>query len=301
VLAILGGLGAAFLWATANLISSRSSRLIGAASTLGWMLFVGLVMATPFALASGPLPALTPILAVWLAGSGFGGTIGLMFLYRGLKIGKVGVVTALASTEGAMAALIAVAAGERMTPVVALMLCVITAGVATVTLTASGATATATTPADAGAAVSPQASPHRFTAETRAALYGAAAALCFGFGIYATGQLGAALPPFVAILPVRVVGTVFVLVPLAITGRLRMTRAAAPMVIAIGTAELFGNVVYVIGAKESIAIAAVLASQYGAVAAVAAFFLFRERLSMPQRSGVVAIALGVAVLTAVRG
>jgi multidrug transporter EmrE-like cation transporter len=34
---------------------------------------------------------------------------------------------------------------------------------------------------------------------------------------------------------------------------------------------------------------------------VAAFFLFRERLSGQQRVGVVAIALGVAVLTAVRG
>jgi hypothetical protein len=33
---------------------------------------------------------------------------------------------------------------------------------------------------------------------------------------------------------------------------------------------------------------------------VAAFFLFRERLSPLQRSGVVAIAAGVAILTAVR-
>ena len=52
---------------------------------------------------------------------------------------------------------------------------------------------------------------------------------------------------------------------------------------------------------QSIAIAAVLASQFAAVGAVAAFFLFRERLSVGQRSGVVAIALGVAMLTAVRG
>ena len=36
-------------------------------------------------------------------------------------------------------------------------------------------------------------------------------------------------------------------------------------------------------------------------AAVAAFFIFRERLSLHQRSGVVAIALGVAILTAARG
>ena len=58
---------------------------------------------------------------------------------------------------------------------------------------------------------------------------------------------------------------------------------------------------FILGSHESIAIASVLASQYAAVAAVAAFFLFRERLSRGQRSGFVAIAVGLAILTAVRG
>jgi drug/metabolite transporter (DMT)-like permease len=300
MIAILGGLIAAFLWGSANLISSRSSRLIGASSTLAWMLFVGLVLDTPVALASGPLPALTPMLAVWLAGSGFGSTIGLLFLYRGLKIGKVGVVTALASTEGAIAAVIAVVWGESLTIGAAVMLGVIAIGIAMVAFATGAAEATQTLdePEVAGRAAGRH---PRLTPERRAALFGAAAALCFGFGIYATGQLGANLPPFVAILPVRVVGVVGVMLPLAVTGRLRITRAAAPMVVAIGVAELLGNVAYVIGAKESIAIAAVLASQYAAVAAVAAFVLLHERLSLHQRSGVVAIAVGVAILTAVRG
>ena len=73
------------------------------------------------------------------------------------------------------------------------------------------------------------------------------------------------------------------------------------MIVLIGAAEVFGNVSYVVGSRESIAISAVLASQFAAVGAVAAFFLFHERLSVGQRSGIVAIALGVALLTAVRG
>jgi drug/metabolite transporter (DMT)-like permease len=88
---------------------------------------------------------------------------------------------------------------------------------------------------------------------------------------------------------------------MALAGRLRMTRRAAPLVVVIGLGEVLGNASYVVGARESIAIAAVLASQFAAVAAVAAFFLFRERLSPRQRSGVVAIAVSVAILTAVRG
>jgi drug/metabolite transporter (DMT)-like permease len=92
-----------------------------------------------------------------------------------------------------------------------------------------------------------------------------------------------------------------VFIPMALAGRLQMTRRAVPMVAVIGVAEVLGNAAFVIGTQESIAIAAVLASQFAALTAVAAFFLFRERLSPQQRSGIVAIVLGVAALTAVRG
>jgi drug/metabolite transporter (DMT)-like permease len=287
VIAILGGLGAAVLWASANLISSRSSRLIGASSTLAWMMLVGLAMATPLAVASGPLPPLTPALSVWAAGSGLGTVIGLLFFYRGLRIGKVGVVAALASTEGAIAAVMAIVAGERPNIPVIVMLFVITAGVATVAL-ASGDTA-----ADASSSAGRD--------ERRAVMLGVAAALCFGLSIYSIGQLALSLPPFVALLPPRVVGVAAVWLPLALTGRLRMSRRAAPMVVLIGVAEVLGNASYIVGARESIAIAAVLASQYAAVAAVGAFAFFGERLSPSQRWGIVVIAGGIAVLTAVRG
>lgn len=287
MIAILGGLGAAIMWASANLTSSRSSRLIGASSTVAWMMLVGLVMATPVALVSGPLPALTPTLAVWLAGSGLGAVIGLLFMYRGLRIGTVGVISALASTEGAIAAVMAVIAGERLTIPVVAMLCVITAGVAVVALATGDA-----------AGSDKENAGHD---ERRAVLFGVAAAICFGVGIYATAQVGMVLPPFVALMPVRVVGVVGVFLPLALTGRLRMTRRAAPMVVLIGVADVLGNAAYILGARESIAIAAVLATQYAAVGAVAAFFLFRERLSSPQRSGIVVITVGIAILAAVRG
>jgi drug/metabolite transporter (DMT)-like permease len=123
----------------------------------------------------------------------------------------------------------------------------------------------------------------------------------FGISIYSTAKVGASTTPLAAVLPVRVVGAVGVFIPLLLSGRLRITRRAAPMVLLIGTAEVFGNAAYVVGAQESIAIAAVLASQFAAVAAIAAFILFRERLSLHQRSGVVAIAVGVALLTLFRG
>jgi drug/metabolite transporter (DMT)-like permease len=302
MIAILGGLGAAFMWASANLVSSRSGRLIGSSSTVAWMMLVGLVTATPLALASGPVPPLTPMLAVWLAGSSLGSVSGLLLVYRGLAIGKVGVVTALASTEGAIAAVLAVIAGERLTLPAVVMLCVIAVGIAIVALAAGDAAQAQPKEAAArreagGAIAEPRSGP---TPERQAALFGATAALCFGVTIYSTAQLGLSMPPFMAVLPVRVLGTAVVFLPMALAGRLRMTRRAAPMVVLIGVAEVLGNAAYVVGSRESIAIAAIMASQFAAVAAVAAYFLFSERLSPAQRSGVVAIVVGVAMLAAAR-
>jgi drug/metabolite transporter (DMT)-like permease len=55
---------------------------------------------------------------------------------------------------------------------------------------------------------------------------------------------------------------------------------------------------YALGAREGIAVAAVLASLFGALAAVLAAVLFGERLARVQVAGVGTIAAGVALLTA---
>jgi drug/metabolite transporter (DMT)-like permease len=297
MIAILGGLGAAILWAAANLASSRSSRIIGATSTLAWMTLVGLVVTAPFAVASGPLPPITPTLTLWLTFSGVGSVVGLMLVYRALRIGKVGVVLAIASTEGAIAAVFAVIAGEHLSIPTTLVLAVIAVGVAIVALAGCGSAEPADSAYEGG---DPGPRPW-FSPERRAALLAATGAIAFGFSIYGTARAGISLPIAVAILPARVVGVACVFVPMALAGRLRMTRRAVPMVVIVAMGEVLGNVSYVVGARESIAIASVLASQFAAVGAVAAFLIFRERLSAAQRSGFVAIAVGVAVLAVLRG
>jgi len=249
---------------------------------------VGVAVAGPLALIDGRRPELTPSLLPWLAGSGIGGVAGLLLTYRGLRIGKVGVVAALASTEGAIAAVLAVVAGESLTLPVAIVLVMLAGGVALVAFAA-------------GEAEAHEHGPEQVRRERQAALYGAMAALVFGVSIFSTAQLGKSLSPFAAVLPVRVAGVIGVFIPMAISGRLQMTRRAAPMVVLIGTFEVLGNASYVVGTSESIAVTAVLASQFAGIAAVAAFVLFRERLTIRQRSGVVAIAIGVAALTLARG
>lgn len=288
VIAILGGLTAALCWATATLTSSRASRVIGSNSTTAWMMFIGVLVAGPLALVAGPLPEITPSILPWLAMSCIGGVLGILFCYRGYRLGKVGVVAALTSTEGAIAAVISVVAGERLTPPVAVVLLALAAGVAFVAFTAGDQGSTERTPEQA-------------RREKEGALWGALAALVFGLSIYGTGQLGKSLSPFAAVLPVRIFGTLTVFLPMLLTGKLRLTRRAIPMVVVIGSFEVFGNAAYVVGAGQSIAVTAVLASQFAAVTAMAAFLIFKDRLTTKQGSGVVAIAVGVAALTLVRG
>jgi multidrug transporter EmrE-like cation transporter len=71
------------------------------------------------------------------------------------------------------------------------------------------------------------------------------------------------------------------------------------LVLVAGTGEIIGSTLLAWGASVSIAITAVLGSQFAAIAAVVAFVLFGERLSRSQVVGIAFIAAGVTALAAV--
>jgi drug/metabolite transporter (DMT)-like permease len=279
VIAVLGGFGAAACWAGATLTATRASRLLGAWSALAWVMLTGFVVVGPPTLAVGIPDELGARELGWLLTSGFGNVCGLLFSYAALRRGKVALVTPIISTEGAITAAIAIAAGESVGVAVGLMLVVVAIGVVLASTQPGGPTAD-----------------HPIEASALAG----AAALCFGVSLYATGRLGDTLPLVWAIVPARLVGTLFVTVSLAASRRLRLTRRAAPFVVGSGLCEVGGAALFVLGSRDSISIAAVLGSQFATLAAVAAFLLFRERLTRVQLAGIVVIAVGVAALSALQ-
>ena len=115
--ALVGGLLAAACFTAALLASTRSSRMIGAGPTLGGVMLFGLALAVPIAaLTVGdtrPTAAQVPYLLI----AGLGNVVGLGAEYIALRTGKVGVVGALAASEGAIAAVLAVIAGESLAAV----------------------------------------------------------------------------------------------------------------------------------------------------------------------------------------
>jgi drug/metabolite transporter (DMT)-like permease len=274
--AIFAGSAAAVAFGVSTLCSARSSRSIGAASTVGWVAMIGLAITLPFIVATSVPPALTGSSGGWLLVSGVGNARGLLLAYQGLRVGKVGVVGPILSTEGAVAALLAVAAGQQLGVPRIAALSVIAVGIA---LAGIARSSTTTSKLAAGAA------------------WAAGAALAFGVSLYATGRAGAVLPLAWALLPPRIVGTAALALPLLAARRLRLTRRVAPLVLTAAGCEVAGFVLYTLGARHDIAVTAVLVSLFGAVAAILARLVFEERLARVQTAGIATIVAGISTLS----
>jgi uncharacterized membrane protein len=234
----------------------------------------------PFVLA-GPPVTLTEREIVYLTAAGIANSGGLLLVYTALRRGKVAVVGPIVSTEGAIGATLAVIAGDPISGPALAILGLIAVGVVMAAIDrrvpdpgADAATVSATT----------------------TALIALAGAALFGINLFATGQIASDLPLAWAVLPARAAGVIGVTIPLI----LMLTRPAVPFVVLVGICEVLGAATYAWGARDSTAIAAVLASQFAGIAAIFAFVAWGERLSGLQVIGVVTIAIGVALLAALQ-
>jgi drug/metabolite transporter (DMT)-like permease len=283
VIAVLGGLGAAVAWAVSTLCSSRSSRMITPNSVVAWVMVFGLAITAPIAAGDGVPEHLVSASGIWLVVGGGGNVLGLVLCYRALKIGKVALVTPITSTSGAIAALIAVTAGESLGLDVAVTLGLIVLGVC---LAASPSGVLEHT---------------ERLAHPRAAAFAIAAACSFGLSLYGTARAGTVFPAAWVVLSARLIGTIVIASPLALRRRLQLRLQALPLLLASGAAEVAGFLAYTDGARHEIAITSVLASQFAAATALGSFLIFKERLSRLQLVGVVIVFVGVSALSALTG
>lgn len=252
--------------------------MIGGPSVLAAVMTIGLVATLPM-LALSDVPADldgTPLAMLVTAGTL--NIVGLLLIYAALRVGKVSIVAPISSTEGAIAAVLAIVAGEQIGVGSGVVLAVVAVGIALAGMAEDDSHATA----------------------RRGPVLALGAAVCFGVGLFVTGRLSDDMPLVWATLPARVIGVVAVAIPLLLAGRFRITRQAVPFVVAGGILEVIGFLSYAVGSRHGIAIAAVLASQFAAIAAIAAYYLFGERISRRQLVGIVVIAVGVALLSALQ-
>jgi drug/metabolite transporter (DMT)-like permease len=306
VIANVAGLLTAVLWSGTTLASARASRAIGSPSTLALVMLTGLLVTAPFVVTE-PIPTTVtdPRSILLLATAGLGNVVGLLLLYRAFHTGLVAVVSAIASTEGSIAALIAIVAGEAIAPGIGIGLAVVAIGIVVV----GGSGADRTAPVDVFGpdpdvvdrpTVEPVAAPYGTGRLNQALLLAIGAAIAFGVALYALGRVSIELPVVWAVLPARLAGVLVVAVPLIATRRLIVTRDALPFAVASGLLEVAGVIAYGVGARDSLSITPVLASLFVPLSAIVAYFLFSERLTRPQVVGIVTVVLGVALVGAIR-
>jgi drug/metabolite transporter (DMT)-like permease len=290
MVAILGGFAAACSWAIATLASSRSSRMIGPWSVLGWVMTVGLVVAIVPAFLVTPINLDAPHLA-GLVVLGLCQNIGLLLAYYALQVGRVSIVAPITATEGALAAALAVVLGEPLALSTAIVLGLIALGVVMAAVERSRE----------NQVVDPTRTERDLANPRRAILLAIAAAAVFSVGLVLSGRLGAAgMPPLWVIVASRTIGVLLIALPLVLRRQFRLTRPAVPLVLLAGVLEAVGSGVYVIAASADIAVAAVLSSQFAAIVAVGGFLLFGERLQRIQIAGVVIIVVGITILSALQ-
>jgi drug/metabolite transporter (DMT)-like permease len=295
LLAVLGGLGAAACWTVSALCASSASQAIGADSTLSWVMLIGLVIVIPPTAVLADPSQLSPAVLGLLAVAGATNVAGLLVEYVAFRRGKVGLVTAIASTEGMVAAVISAVAGARLGLTTGLLLGLVALGVA---VSAAGSDNDAPTREDQSADGTGRASaaPRRRTVPW--SVLAVSTALLFGVCLYTTGRAAEQASVLWALVPARLSGSALVAAPLAARRRLRLTRRALPLVAAAGTAEVLGVLSYTIGARHDLPVAAVLSSQFAALTAVAAYFIHGQRLSRSQLAGLAAVVVGVTLLSA---
>ncbi len=288
VIAVVGGLGAALCWAIATMSTSRSSKMIGPSSVLAWVMVVGAVVAFVPALLQRPDGDLDPTAVTLSVVAGLAYIGGLSLIYRALRIGPVTIAAPVVSTEGALAAVIAVFLGEPLGAAAAVLLAIIAVGVIL---------ASRERPAGADTGAVPDFSPE---VTRRTAILAFAAAIVFAVGLVTSARaVTLGMPVMWVSFVARILGVVLVALPLLVTGRLRWARRALPFVIAAGIGEVVGTALYTIAAQEGIAVAAVLGAQFATISVVGAYLLFGERLDRRQVVGVVMVIAGVALLSAI--
>ena len=248
------------------------------ASVLGVTLSVqsiGIVFALVIAVGVGePLPSSDGLLTGILAG--VAGVVGILGLYQGLAVGRMGVVAPVAGVLGA-AIPVLIAFVSEGPPSLGVAIGMALALVAVVVVSRSPS-----------------------VGATRS---GVEYAFVGGLGIGLINVLIGRLPAGLIwwpILVLKITATV-VIAALAVVVRqpVRIPRPVRPAILAIAVADMSGNSFYVLATQTGrLDIAAVLSSLYPVVTVILAVLILREHVSRRHAIGIAAAALAIAMIAA---
>ncbi len=275
-------IASALSWGSSVVSAARASRRIGGLSTILWVYALGIALIGPIALVHG-LPHVSRAVWLWTLVTVLCALGGLASVYAGIGYGKVGLVAAISSMQGAVAVVYSLIGGASLAAV----------GFVGVAITMAGMFAATLAPDHDDGSIADR-------RPGRAIAFGLAASLLQGGALYASVRAAAVGADWTIFL--TRVAAVAAAIPLIAAGRLRSPRPALGFVLFCAVAEICGFAAYILAADRiGIPVAAVIASQFAVVAAVIGYLALGERLSRRQVAGIVTIIAGVTLLTLTSG
>ncbi len=273
--ALLLALGASVAWGVADFVGPLWGRTWGALRVMLWAQLAG-VAAIAIAVAirgQGP-HGWEILLAVPAALSG---TLGLYAYYRGMAVGAMSVVAPIAGVSAVVPVAFGIATGDSLSGPQAVGIACALAGVGLASLE------------------------HQDGVPRVAAGVGLAVLAAIGFGFYFPPMHAAGKADFWwASLLFRT--TAFAVVAAAVAARrpaLRLRRRDLAIVAGVGIGDTLGNVLFAASASHGlVSLTSVLASLYPLVTVLLAAAVLHERVSSPQRAGIVLTLAGVVLISA---
>ena len=274
---MLLGVAASVGWGIADFgggLASRRGPLLG---VLLSSQLVALAVALPLAGLAGERSLSTTDIGLAMA-AGIVGSAGLGALYRGLSVGRMGVVAPLA---GILTALVPVGAAIVLegppSPPVVVGIVVALASVVVVTRSDDGGD------------------------RPSGLIWGLVSGFAFGFFVLAISQLsdGVVFAPLAIVRGMEAL--VIAIVILVSRGDWRVPRASWWLIVLIGTLDMASNVAF-LGASHAgpLAIAASLSSLYPVVTVVLAAIVLREQVTVARAVGVGLAGLAIALIASGR-
>jgi transporter family protein len=284
VTGIVGGLIAALLWGSSTVTDARATRIVGTIGVLGWGSIAGCTLTLPVALIfAHDTSGVGGRGLLWLTISSLAAVAAFAPFYRAVRLGPVPLVAGLGALEGAVAATISFAAGERL-PALTLLGLVIALGGMTIVLTSVRVPV-----------------PHGQGHPLQAGLLATLAASLFGLSLFAGARAIEQVPELWLPAGSRTLGVVLIAVPLMLLGYLPAPGRFLRFVYYSALAQSTGYFAFLVAADSSgISVPAVLASQASVVGMVISFLVLGERLSRRQLAGIAALLTGVALVAATR-
>jgi drug/metabolite transporter (DMT)-like permease len=267
------GLAAAAAWGAGDFGGGLTSRRAPVFGVVLLSQAVGMALAFGLALLGGePFPGATDLLLCFVAG--LLGGVGITALYRGLAIGRMGIV---APVTGVLAAVIPVVGG------------IVLEGLPTVLVLAGIGLAILSV-----VLVSRVADEGGGRAGLKEALVAGIAIGSFGIVISGLSEGGV----FASLTVIRLVQAfVVIAMVLATRSAWRLPRDAVPAVVVIGVLDMAGNSFYLLAVQTgALAVASVLSALYPVATVILAAVVLHERVTRDHTVGIVLAAAAIVLI-----